>query len=175
MDTLEFGGTSNELNAKKGRILVPKEADRSGSSVSSAAHGYTLRNTKDKLHALRTVETAFDFMHGASIAALFNRARTRLKDYLEEVDAQLATSKANLPRPDFKWASKPQDWMGNHLNASCNDSYEWVQSVLREVKKEISKMPQQTAAQKADRQMYKTYLITFMNSKYSERAHYKLN
>jgi hypothetical protein len=155
INTLEFAGTSVELNSKKGRILVPKEADGSATSLSSAAHGYTLRNTKDKLHALRTVGTAFDFM--------------------KEVDAQLATSKVNSSRPDFKWATEFQTWMGKHLDASCDDSNDWVQSVLREVKKEISKMPQQTAAQKTDRQMHETYLITFMNSKYSKKEHYKLN
>jgi hypothetical protein len=175
MDTLEFSGTSVELNSKKGRILVPKEPDGSGTSLSSAAQGYTLRNTKDKVHALRTVGTAFDFMNDAAITALFNRAQTRLKDYLKEVDAQLATSKVNLSRPDFKWATEFQTWMGKHLNASCDDSNDWVQSVLREVKKEISKMPQQTAARKTDRQMHETYLITFMNSKYSKKEHYKLN
>ena len=175
MDTLEFAGTSVELNSKKGRILVPKEADGKGTSLSSTAHGYTLRNTKDKLHALRTVGTAFDFMNDAAITVLFNRAQTRLKDYLKEVDAQLAAGKVNLSRPDFKWATEFQTWMGKHLDASCNDSHDWMQSVLREVKKEISKMPQQTAAQKADRQAYETYLITFMNSKYSKKTHYKLS
>lgn len=112
MDTLEFAGTSVELNSKKDRILVPKEAGGSGTSLSSAAHDYTSRNTKDKLHSLRTVGTAFDFMNGAAITALFNRAQTRLKDYLKEVDAQLATSKVNLTSPDFKWATKFSNLIG---------------------------------------------------------------
>ena len=80
-------------------------------------------------------------------------------------------SKVKLPLPDFEWATEFQTWMRKHLDASCNDSNDWVQNVLREVKKEISKMPQQTAAQKADRQMYETYLIKFMNSKYSKKVH----
>lgn len=94
---------------------------------------------------------------------------------MKEVGAQLALSKVKLSLPDFKWATEFQTLVRKHLDASCNDSNDWVQSVLREVKKEISKMPQQTAAQKVDRQMYETYLITFMNSKYSKKEHYKLN
>ena len=87
MDTLDFAGSSVELNLKKGRILVPNEADGSGTSLSSATYGYPLMNTKDKSHALRTVGTAFDFMNDAAIAAVSNRAQTRSKDYLKEVGA----------------------------------------------------------------------------------------
>ena len=75
---------------------------------------------------------------------------------MKEVGAQLALSKVKLSLPDFKWATEFQTLVRKHLDASCNDSNDWVQSVLREVKKDISGMPQQTAAQKVDRQMYDT-------------------
>ena len=87
MDTLEFAGSSVELKSKKGRFFVPKEADRSGTSLLCVAFGCTLRNIKDKPHALRTVRTDFDRLNDAAITALFNCAQTRLEECLKKVGA----------------------------------------------------------------------------------------
>lgn len=173
INTLEFAGTSVELNAKKGRIFTPRAKD--GTSLFSDGHRFTMRNTKDRIEALRTVGTVFDFMNDPAITTLFNRAQARLKAYLQEIDNRLLAGSVKLTRTDFKWATEFEKWMKKHLKISCDDSYDWVQSMTKQVQQEINQMPEKTAAQKADKVVLLTYLNTFKSSKYSRKGHYTLD
>lgn len=94
MNTLEFAGTSGELNAKKGSIFDRKGLE--GTGLSSRAHGFIMRSTKDKIQAFREIGTAFNFMNDPAITKLFNRAQDGLKGYLDEVDERIAASNVNL-------------------------------------------------------------------------------
>lgn len=114
LNVLEFADTSVDLNAKKGRIFTPKgEAE---TSPSSDTYAFTMRITKDGIHACREVNTGSDFMNNPANTKLFNPPQDRLKGYSKEVCGRVAASNIKLTKADFKLATEFKNWMRSSLN-----------------------------------------------------------
>ncbi|KAF1967757.1 hypothetical protein BU23DRAFT_602657 [Bimuria novae-zelandiae CBS 107.79] len=171
-NTLEFAGTSIQLNGKKGRILTPKDE---GSSLSGAGHMNMLRTTKDRIEALRAVGAAIDFMNHAQIKPLFDRAQARLKDYLATVDTRIAdpANSITLSKP-FVWADEFETFIRQYLKDREEDTWEWVDAMLKQVKREIAAMPKTTPEQEKEKNDHEGWLQIFEKSAYSKKAHYKI-
>ncbi|KAF2628844.1 hypothetical protein BU25DRAFT_466749 [Macroventuria anomochaeta] len=171
IDTLEFAGTSVELNAKKARILTPK-AD--ASSLFGFNHLASLQNIKDKIHALRTVSTTIAMMNDGRVVKLFDRAQDRLKVYMGEVDTRIANpaNKLRLSRTGFTWTDAFKKWMEKYIADRGDETWTWVRDMMLEVQKDINKMPSKTEAEKTRKALHQEYLDTFKKSAYSKQSHY---
>jgi len=173
-NTLEFAGTSVELNSKKARILTPRQ-DRS--SLFEDNHRASLQNVKDKVHALRTVGTTIAMMNDDRVASLFERAQKRLGGYMTIVDARISNSAhaVKFSKDGFRWEVAFQNWMKKYLEDRSRETWVWIRDMMLEVQQDIDRMPVKTVVQKNRKLQHQQFLDQFKKSAYSKQAHYKIN
>lgn len=172
-NTLEFTGTSVELNAKKARILTPKQ---DASSLFGFNHNASLQNIKDKIHALRTVGTTLAMMNDNRVTPLFERAQSRLKAYMTVVDSRISApaSAVTLSKAGFQWDAAFESWMKMYLSDRSRETWTWVRDMMGEVQKEIKKMPEKTQAEKDRKAQHQRFLYEFEKSAFGKQAHYTI-
>jgi hypothetical protein len=173
-NTLEFAGTSFELNSKKARILTPKD-DKS--SLFAIDHGRSLQNIKDEIHALRTVGTTMAMMNDKRVSVLFERAQNRLQAYMSVVDSRVATpaNTIKLSKTGFRWDTAFKAWMEKYLDDRSKETWTWVRDMILRVQKEIDAMPTKTNSQKERRLEHQRWLDEFKGGSYGKQAHYTIS
>ena len=170
-NTLEFAGTSVELNSKKARILTPKQDP---SSLFGFNHGESLENIKDKIHALRVVGTTTVMMNDNRVSPLFERAQKRLQAYMTVVDTrvEIPANAIKLSKDGFRWDTAFEVWMKKYRDDRSKETWVWVRDMTLKVQQEISKMPMKTQVEKTRKAQHQQYLNEFKRSAYSKEAHY---
>jgi hypothetical protein len=170
-NTLEFAGTSVELNSKKARILTPRQ---DASSLFGFNHGESLENVRDKIHGLRVVGTTMAMMDDNRVSPLFERAQKRLQDYMKVVDTRIATpaNAIKLSKAGYRWDTAFEAWMKKYLDDRSKETWIWVRDMILNVQQEIDGMPTKTDIARTRKLQHQQYLDEFKRSAYSKQAHY---